>query len=49
MYLVLAYCLGAVTVLMGLTLLWLGWENRRDGARAAKAQREKRPPSKVPG
>lgn len=48
MYLVLSYCLGAFTALMALTLLWLGWENRRDQARAAKAQREKGSPLKVP-
>jgi hypothetical protein len=40
----MAYGLGAVTSLMVLALLWLGWENNRDEARAAKARREKRAP-----
>jgi hypothetical protein len=48
MYLALSYCLGAFTALMALTLLWLGWENNRDQARAAKARREKSSRSKVP-
>lgn len=47
MYLVMAYCLGAFTALMVLTLLWLGWEHRQDEVRAAKAQREKRSPPNI--
>jgi hypothetical protein len=39
MYLAMAYGLGVVTVLMVLALLWLGWEKRRDEARAVKAQK----------
>ena len=39
MYLAIAYGLGAFTTLMVLTLLWLGWENRSERARA---EREKR-------
>jgi hypothetical protein len=44
MYLVMAYCLGVFTALMVLALLWLGWENRRDEARA---EREKKLPQKI--
>jgi hypothetical protein len=39
MYLAIAYCLGAFTALMVLTLLWLGWENRRDQVRAERERR----------
>jgi hypothetical protein len=47
MYLAMAYGLGAITSLMVLALLWLGWEHRRDEARAAKAQRERRSPPRI--
>ena len=39
MYLVMAYGLGVCTALMVLALLWLGWENRREEARAQRAAR----------
>jgi hypothetical protein len=44
MYLAMAYGLGVATALMVLALLWLGWENRRDEALAARAQRKKPTP-----
>jgi K+ transporter len=37
MYLAMAYGLAITTALMILALVWLGWENRRNEARAAKA------------
>jgi hypothetical protein len=48
MYLLMAYGLGIATVLMLLALLWLGWENRRDEALAAKAELAKRALPKNP-
>ena len=33
MYLVMAYGLGVLTLVMVLALLWLGWQHRRDEAR----------------
>jgi hypothetical protein len=49
MYLIFAYGLGVCTSLMVLALLWLGWENRRDEALAAKALRAKSAPPKISG
>ena len=45
---VIAYGRGVLTVLMLLALLWLGWENRRDEAMVAKAERTKRSLPKNP-
>jgi hypothetical protein len=42
MYLAMAYGLGVCTSLMVLALLWLGWENRRDEALAARAEKAAR-------
>jgi hypothetical protein len=39
MYLAISYGLGVFTVLAVLTLLWMGWEHRRDEARAERAKR----------
>jgi hypothetical protein len=33
MYLIMAYGLGVLTLVMVLALLWLGWQHRRDEAR----------------
>jgi hypothetical protein len=39
MFLAMAYCLAVATALMVLALLWLGWEHRRDEARAVRANK----------
>ena len=33
MYLIMAYGLGVLTLVMGLALMWLGWEHRRNETR----------------
>ena len=40
MYLIMAYCFGAFTVILVLGLFFLGWQHHRDERRQWKAQLE---------
>ena len=43
MFLAMAYGLAVVTALMVVALLWLGWEQKRDEAKAARAAMPRKP------
>jgi len=45
MYLAIAYGLGAFIAVMALVLLWIGWQHRRDEARAERASKVAAPNS----
>ena len=39
MYLAIAYGLGAFIAVLALVLLWIGWQHRREEARAERASK----------